>query len=223
MPPDLWKALADSQPALGKLLDLMTFCWRTKTTPASWRTSSVVAIFKNKGNEALPENYRPISLLCVGYKVLAMLLLLRLKAGGSEKRLSATQYGFRAGRSTREPTLFLRSLFSEAGATQGGSLSAVLLDWEKAFDRLDPAMMVTALRLFGVPEDFCAMIRGIYAHRTFTVSDGWGTSVEHCQASGIAQGCPLSPYLFIIALTVVTESAQQEWQREATRPTKPVM
>ena len=36
---------------------------------------------------ALPENYRPILLLTVGYKVQTVILLDRLKAGGAEGRL----------------------------------------------------------------------------------------------------------------------------------------
>ena len=52
--------------------------------PSSWHTASVTAHFK-KGSPELCENYRPISLLQVAYKVYAMILLERLKAAGAEE------------------------------------------------------------------------------------------------------------------------------------------
>ena len=209
VPPELWKILSSSQDAMTALLLLMNQCWREKTIPSEWRTAKITTIFK-KGDDALPSNYRPISLLCLGYKVLAMLLLQRLKCEGCEKQPSATQYGFRSGRSTREPTMLLQALISEAVASRGGSLSVVLLDWEKAFDKLSPAGLIKALKLFGIPTDMVATIQGIYLERNFVVEDSFGNSGLHSQKSGIAQGCPLSPYLFIIALSVVTATARED-------------
>ena len=58
-----------------------------------WHTANVKAIFK-KGNVELCANYRPISLICVAYKLFATLILTRLKDGGAEKRLTETQFGF---------------------------------------------------------------------------------------------------------------------------------
>ena len=43
-------------------------CWRTKTVLDSWHTAHVRMIFK-KGDPAQRENYRPISVLNLGYKV----------------------------------------------------------------------------------------------------------------------------------------------------------
>ena len=87
-PPDFWKALQHEPAAQKKLLDLCNAanaCWNQKTVPQDWRHSTVSAIFK-KGDESLPENYRPISLLAVGYKVLAALLLGRLLQDCSEAK-----------------------------------------------------------------------------------------------------------------------------------------
>ena len=47
------------------------------------------------------------------------------------------------------------------------------------------------------------MVNAIYSNRTFSIRDCGVTSTTHPQCSGIAQGCPLSPYLFIIVLTVI--------------------
>ena len=63
IPSEFWKALLTNEVASAHLLDFCNLCWLSQDLPNSWRTSTVVAIFK-KGCDALPENYRPMSLLC---------------------------------------------------------------------------------------------------------------------------------------------------------------
>ena len=79
----------------------------------------------------------------------------------------------------------------------------MFLAWSKAFDRVRHETMLIALRRFGIPEQFLDMIQSIYSNRTFSIRDCGVTSSVRPQCSGIAQGCPLSPYLFIIVLTVI--------------------
>ena len=81
------------------LVQVMRMCWETKTTPNQWHFAKVVPIYKN-GDPASCDNYRPISLVSVLYKVYAKILLNRLKAAGAEARLWSRQFGFRSRRST---------------------------------------------------------------------------------------------------------------------------
>ena len=90
--------------------------------------------------------------------------------------------------------------------------------------------MLVALRRFGLPEEFIQMIGSIYSERTFSIKDCGVTSSVRPQSSGIAQGCPLSPYLFIIVRTVifqdvdnVTENSPSKFVKEATASTKHVL
>ena len=55
------------------LLDLCNHCWHTKTVPEEWSTASVAMLFK-KGDPADPNNYRPICLQSIAYKLFASLL-----------------------------------------------------------------------------------------------------------------------------------------------------
>ena len=106
------------------------------------------AIYK-KGPVDRCENYRPISLLDVGYKVIASLVRSRLVDGGAEKRLSQSQFGFRSGCSTQDAIFILRRQVETAWAQRGGKFLILALDWEKAFDTIDPAAMLCALERFG--------------------------------------------------------------------------
>ena len=85
IPPDFWKCLANDVDCLDTLLHLVNVCWQSKSIPETWKHSTVVTLFK-KGDTSLPSNYRPISLLVVAYKILAALLLDRLRSGGVENR-----------------------------------------------------------------------------------------------------------------------------------------
>ena len=62
----------------------------------------------------LCENYRPISLLNLGYKVFAALVRKRLVEAGAEARLSETQFGFRSGCSAVDAIFILRRLIDQS-------------------------------------------------------------------------------------------------------------
>ena len=79
----------------------------------------------------------------------------------------------------------------------------VFLDWAKAFDRLKSDTLIVALRRFGLPEAFVQIIGGSYRVRRFFIYDHTGTLAEYEQSPGIAQGCHLSPFLFIIVQSVM--------------------
>eukprot|EP00959_Pyramimonas_sp_CCMP1952_P234457 4898987-Pyramimonas_sp.AAC.1 len=65
--------------------------------PESWRGAPILTIFK-KGDTSGPSNDRPISSLAVLRRVLASIIMHRLKTGGVEKRLRESRCGFRPNR-----------------------------------------------------------------------------------------------------------------------------
>ena len=83
-------------------------------------------------------------------------------------------------------------------------------------------MLTNALRRFGMPVAFVEMIRGIYTSRTFVTSDFGQKSEKKTQAAGIAQGCPLSPYLFIVVMSILlADVAHRLAEQRTTHVTKP--
>ena len=203
------KALLSSREALRIFTDFLNECWSSESIPDQWHLAHVAAIFK-KGSVALPANYRPISLLDMGYKVFASLLRRRLIEGGAEERLSTTQFGFRSGCSTQDAIFLLRRRVEIAHAQRNGRLLVLALDWAKAFDSLEPKAMIAALGRFGVPPKFLSVISAIYSDRSFKVVDNGVTSSARAQQSGISQGCPLSPFLFVMVMSVIMREAAAE-------------
>ena len=84
----------------------------------------------------------------------------------------------------------------------------ILLDWEKAFDKIDHDRLLEALARLGVPANFLQLIRTIYKAPQFRVKSGEHQSDYKTQHSGIRQGCPLSPYLFILVMTVLMKDVK---------------
>ena len=81
------------------------------------------------------------------------------------------------------------------------------LDWRKAFDPINTDALLMGLRRFGLPEHVLKVIAAIYQHRTFRVGDCGQQSTVRPQNSGIYQGCLLSPFLFVIIMTVLMKDA----------------
>ena len=94
IPAEYWQALVDKEQGLQWLTDLCNICWREQRVPQGWQEAHVKAFYK-KGASDVCDNYRPISLLCVAYKIFAATILQRLQHAGAEERLSKGQFGFR--------------------------------------------------------------------------------------------------------------------------------
>ena len=171
-------------------------------------------LFK-KGDKTLPENYRPISLLPVGYKIIAWMIQKRLRKGGAEQRIRSSQFGFRQHRSTSDAISILLQIFDAAYEATEPGLTTVLLDWAKAFDRLKTDTMIESLRRFGIFQNMLVMISSIYEVRNFQMADCEGPDKVREQFAGIAQGCPLSPYLFIMVQTVLMHDVDERLLCEA--------
>ena len=108
--------------------------------------------------------------------------------------------------------MFLARRLNEDGrAVKDRSLLLLALDWAKAFDSISPDRLVHALRLFGLPQKVLDVIQAIYANRIFYVNDAGHNSGHHEQHFGICQGCPLSPFLFGMVMTILIRDAKAEF------------
>ena len=199
IPNELWLLLDDHNANL--LLDLYNHSWEHGTIPQEWAEAIVVSIYKGKGDDTDPSNYRPIALLNTVYKIYATMLQRRL-AGNIESRLRPTQYGFRAGKGTRQPLFILRRAMEWSLMTTT-PLYILSLDWRQAFDSLDHTAMLEALSRFGLSDKMIAAVAAIYEAPTFQTRGFQDHTAEGQVHAGIRQGCPLSPYLFVIVLTVI--------------------
>ena len=111
---------------------------------------------------------------------------------------------FMKSRSTSNALMIIRRL-QDICERSGTSGFFMFLDWEKAFDKLYQDKIFSALERFRVPPHLIQLIKDLYAEPSFFVEINNKQSKHYPQHRGIRQGCPLSPYLFIIVLAAVMQ------------------
>ena len=184
-----------------QLVAIYNQCWAEKRIPQGWKDAIAVSFYKGKGDDADASNYRPISLLNTQYKLYAAMIQSRL-SNSYDDRIRSTQFGFRKNRSTADPLFILRRLQDYSSRT-GTPFHCLFIDWKQAFDKIDHSAMIIALRRLGLHPHDIEVIRDIYTDPTFYTLGINGDRVSATPHTGIRQGCPLSPYLFIMVLTVI--------------------
>ena len=95
-----------------------------------WRKAKVIGIQKPNKPAEQPKSYRPISLLCIPFKLMERLILNRIKHT-VEAYLPHEQAGFREGRSTSDQVTLLTEDI-EAGFQCKEKCGVVLIDLSAA-------------------------------------------------------------------------------------------
>ena len=104
--------------------------------PDEWLKGNIIPIYKQKGAQGDPRNYRPITILsCMG-KLFTSILNNRLNVLSNELDiLSENQAGFRKGYSTTDNIFVLYSLI-DILRSKKKKLFCTFVDFEKAFDKV---------------------------------------------------------------------------------------
>jgi len=89
---EVYKALARKDgAAFDWFLGFMNTCWEDKVAPREWSVAAVAMNFK-KGDPAACNNYRPICVLSIAFKLLASMTKQRLLDAGIENHLLPSQF-----------------------------------------------------------------------------------------------------------------------------------
>ena len=182
------------------LLDCYNDILETNAYPDSFKLANIVSIYK-KGDATKMQNYRPISLLQVLYKIFAGLIKNRL-IETYDPWIQQSQFGFRPKKSTTQAIFIARRLMDMAERT-GSNLSIILLDWKMAFDKVNQEKLMQVLRRLRIPPRMLIALQHIYDNPKFRVATQEHQSDYFIQHSGIRQGCPLSPYLFVLLMSAL--------------------
>ncbi|GBG78145.1 hypothetical protein CBR_g26181 [Chara braunii] len=82
-------------------------------------------------------------------------------------------------------------------------IAVLLLDLEKAYDKVGWPFVLTTLRHMGFGEGFCAWVIAMYANSTSAVMINGHISETFSISRSLRQGCPLAPLIFVLQLEVL--------------------
>ena len=117
-----------------------------------------------------------------------------------------TQYGFACSKGTTDGIYLLKGV-AEAYSTGKRPLHLFFVDYKKAFDSINHALLFVKLHDFDVEWDVMRLLEDLQMNPNGQLRwKGWMTD-EFETLVGIRQGCPLSLILF----SLHTECLMQEW------------
>ena len=157
----------------------------------------MVAILK-KGDVSDCNNWRGITLLSMPGKVFCTTFLERLKSE-LDAILREEQSGFRRGRSCIEQILTLENIIEQT-IEYKAQIVLNLIDFRKTFDSVHRDTLWKILKLYGVPEKFITIFKGLYKNSRSCVRTHVGTTDYFNVYSGVRQGFVLSPAFFLIVI-----------------------
>ena len=169
--------------------DFLSSCLRRFKIFKIWRRAFVVAIPKPAKPVGDSKSYRPISLLCVPYKILERLIYARVKTL-IDPLLSKEQAGFRRGKSTVDQVVLLTQNiedFFEAKKKAG----VVFDDLTAAYDIVWHRGLTCKLLRHLPDKHMVKMIMELVQNRSFTLTTGDKQSRLRRLKNGVPQGSVL--------------------------------
>ena len=148
------------------------------------------------------KNWRPITLLNQDYKIIAKVMANRCKKL-LPSIIGTDQSGFVEHRYIGCNIMRLHNLIDLCKEEE---LNGLLLniDFEKAFDSIEWSHIYKALSFFNFPDQYIKWIKCFYNQtETCIINNGHATPF-FTPGRGVRQGCPLSPYLFVISVELMT-------------------
>lgn len=187
-----------------KLCQIFNGCIRLEYFPIAWKHANIIMIPKPGKDPKIPINHRPISLLNTISKVFETLLLNRIKIY-TMPQIRSEQFGFRPYHST---TLQLLNIIDELviNSNLKKKTAAVLLDVEKAFDKVWHKGLTYKLIQFKIPSQLINIINSFLSNRSFQIKNNSTLSTIRNIHAGVPQGSCLSPHLFLIYVNDIPTS-----------------
>ncbi|PKU60567.1 putative mitochondrial protein [Dendrobium catenatum] len=175
-----------------------------------WKDTVVVLL--PKGNNAdHPSKFRPISLCQTIYKVIANILVNRIK-GILPSIVSEEQAAFVPGRSISDHCLLGQEIMNKFKVSKSAKgWLALKVDMEQAYDKMNWRTLENVLMKMGFPHRFRSWVMSCVTVPRFAILVN-GTLTEGITTGcGFRQGCPLSPYLFILCSELLSLHFRQNY------------
>ena len=162
--------------------------------------STLIALIPKTESPSSLKMYRHISLYNVTYKTITKLLANCLQSILSSL-IGPHQTSFVLGRHITENIVIAQEVVhSMRKKTSSTGFMAIKADLEKAYDRLSWEFISDTLREARIPSDLIQVIMACITSIIMRVLWNGEATYEFSPSQRIRQGCPLSPYLFVLCI-----------------------
>ena len=187
------------------LTKLLAECWSSSDIPKIWGSGLTILLHK-KGSADNPENFRPITLQPVAYKIFSSILRLRMTNFLMSNNLvyNTIQKGFwPRTNGVTEHTSVLSHIIDDARRHQR-SVIVTLLDLRNAFGEVSHKLISKSLQLHSIPPTIINLVENIYnqyANVSICVKKMATNKIKI--GKGVLQGDPCSQILFNICFNTL--------------------
>ena len=179
--------------------------------PDEWNSASIVSIPK-KGDLTDCNNYRGISLINVGLKILCKIVTNRISNYAlSHNFVRPEQFGFRNKEECISLYISIREICQRRKFNTEGSAPTYLafLDLQKAYDSVPIYNILTKLYKLGIRGNCHQFLTNLYLSSKARARVNGDLSNEFPIHRGVRQGCPLSPILFNLFINDVLDGCEK--------------
>ena len=197
-----------------KLLPILTKvaweCQERQKMSDTQRNAILTLLYKNKGEKTDLNNWRPISLLCVDYKIITKALSHKIQ-GALADIINASQTAGIKNRSINNNLWLLRDMIQHDNENKNATVM-ISLDQYKAFDMVNHSLMFKVLEKFGFGPKFVGWIKTLYTDCTSTIQNNGFYSRTIQLERGVRQGCSLSCYLYVLVAELMAIAIRKDNQ-----------
>ena len=167
---------------------------------------SKIALLPKTEDRSRIQNFRPISLLNTLYKLVAKIYANRMKPL-LHNWILPSQTGFVPNRCILD-NIFLAFESIEWALESNQNMSMLLLDFEKAYDRVSWTFLRQVMEKMGFSATWIRQVMSLNLTASATIIVNGEQSQAFKLQRSVRQGCPLAPYLFLLTVDVLGQMLQ---------------